>query len=207
MSSLKQQQIGVIYKIGAFLAFIMLGYLGLRGYKNSTEKLKINGCIEEVGAIMSATQKAYARQHNYYPLDYKQAISLNIIPRKMFRPGFTEAVNSYLGGIDLFYSSGNVENDNKAFEISFQGLSSMGCKALMRIHWTEGEQGDFIAVGGYSTPTPSGVLDDVLQGTQQNKIKKRNVYVASEVRYLSDDKVNAACGCKEDNCTVVWKFK
>ena len=42
MSGEKKQNVRMIFKVGAFLAFIMLGYLGIRSYKRSVEKLKIN---------------------------------------------------------------------------------------------------------------------------------------------------------------------
>ena len=106
MADFKKQKVGLIYKIAAFVAFLFLGYLGIRSYKESVEKLKINGCINELGEIIRNIQDMMGRNANgYQGLDYKLAVSLNFFPKQMFREGFNEAVNSYLGGVDLFYSS------------------------------------------------------------------------------------------------------
>ena len=48
MAEMKKQDVRMIFKIGGFLAFIMLGYLGIRSYKQSVEKLKINPFISSI---------------------------------------------------------------------------------------------------------------------------------------------------------------
>ena len=202
-----KQKVGTIYKIGAFLAFLMLGYLGIRSYKLSVEQLKTNGCINEIGDLVANIQNAYLSQPSYKGLEYKTAVSMNLIPKKMFKDGFKEAVNSYMGGVDLYQSSLNMEDDYKAFEVSFQGLSSMGCINLMRMPWDEGQNISFIAVAGYDRAMPSGVLDLILVDTPQEEIKKKNIFKSSEVRLAGSDKIEAACNCKKDTCTVVWKFR
>ena len=50
--SAKKQQVRLIFKLAAFGAFIMLGWLGIRNYKASVEKLKVNACIEELSEII-----------------------------------------------------------------------------------------------------------------------------------------------------------
>lgn len=207
MATKKKQKIGTIFQVGAWLAFIMLGYLGIRGYKNSVEKVKINRCIEEIGELSQNIQDAYRSQRNYGELDYKTAVRLNLFPKTMFRKGFKEATNGYLGGVDLFYSSMSEELPNHAFEVSFQGISRMGCEALIRMNWDGGAGTNLIAVAGYSTPTPSGVLDEIYPSTSQDEIKKRNIFKGSEAQFVGSDKIDAACGCRDDTCSVVWKFR
>lgn len=203
----KKQNVRLIYKVAGFIAFILLGYLGLRNYKLSVEKLKVNSCIEEVGELVSNIQRIYSAAHNYKDFDYNMAVTLGIIPQKMFREGIHDAVNSYIGGVDFFYSSLFEEDDNKAFEISFQGLSSFGCQQLMKIDWSDGQGGDFIAVAGYANPTPSGVLDTILYNDKQEDISLPNVFKGTNVRYAGADKIANACRCDGNNCSVVWKFK
>jgi len=202
----KQQKIGAIYKVGAFLAFIMLGYLGLRGYRNSVDQLKINGCIEEIGELVNNIQQAFRNEFDYGDLNYKYCVTLNLIPKKMLRADYNEAVNSYLGGVDMFYSSLHKIDDNKAFEISFQGLSPTACQALLKMQWDGGQNVSFIAVGGFPSPTPSGVLDEVLSSTKQDAIKSPNIFRASTVSFISNDRIKNACACTGNNCSVVWKF-
>ncbi len=203
----KTPQIKLIYKIAAFVAFILLAYLGLRSYKTSIEKMKINACIEEVGELVIKIQQAYSSARSYKDFDYKTAVSLHIFPPKMFKPGIKDAVNSYIGGIDVFYSSLYEVDDCKAFEIAFQGLSPMGCRELMRINWDEGTGADFIAVAGYPNPTPSGVLDEILYDKKQEDIKKQNIFKGTDVRFARADKIDNACKCDDNTCTVVWKFR
>lgn len=203
----KVQQVRLIYKIAGFIAFILLGYLGIRNYRLSVEKMKINECVEEVAELVANIQRIYSSSHSYKDFDYNTAVSLGIIPRKMFKEGINDAVNPYIGGVDVFYSSLFEEDDNKAFEISFQGLSPMGCRELMHTDWATMMGNDFIAVAGYANPTPSGVLDGILYNMKQEDIAQRNVYKAEVASFANLDDITNACKCDGHNCTVVWKFK
>jgi hypothetical protein len=204
MADKKKQDVRVIFKIGAFLAFIMLGYLGIRSYKLSVEKLKINQCTDEVMELAQNIQDAFRNQREYGEFDYKMAENMKLFPRKMRREGFSEMTNAFYGGVDVYYSSLDSVRNKSAFEISFQGLSSFGCKSLLRLDLNGI---GLIAAAGYSVATPSGVLDEIYPDTKQTDIRSRNQFIAKGIQYLSDDKVDGICNCKEDVCSVVWKFK
>lgn len=206
MTEQKKQNIGLIYKLGAFLAFLMLGYLGIRGYKDSVERLKINGCSDEIRELIMNIQDRFRGTRDYGTLDYKQAASMRLFPKSLMKEGYTEPVNSYNGGVDIYYSATSPEKNNGAYEISFQGLSQQGCVALMRLVLDDGTGQDYIAVAGYGTATPSGVLDEVYGDTPREKLKK-NVFKSTEVIYTDINLLKNACSCKELTCTVVWKFK
>ncbi len=204
----KKQKIGAIFQLGGWLAFIMLGYLGIRGYKNSVEKLKTNGCISEIIELSRNIQEYFLSQHNYGELDYKQVEKFNLFPKEMMRPGFREATNSYMGGVDIFYSSTSKESRNTAFEISFQGLSSYGCQALIVLNWDSSASGNLIAVAGYPTPVAAGVLDEIYVDTKSEDIKPRNIFKGSDAPYVGSDRIEAACKCSGDDiCSVIWKFR
>ncbi len=204
MAEMKKQDVRMIFKIGGFLAFIMLGYLGIRSYKQSVEKLKINQCTDQIMELTQNIQEAFRTQREYGEFDYKVANRMKLFPKSMIKEGFKEPVNAYMGGVDLYYSSTSEENNKMAFEISFQGLSKMGCMALMRLNL---DDLNIIAVGGYSTATPSGVLDEIYLDTKQSDIKSKNKFVGKGIQYLSDEKAKNVCNCKEDVCSVIWKFK
>lgn len=202
--SKQKQDVRIIFKVGAFLAFIMLGYLGIRSYKQSVEKLKTNQCTEQLMELVQNIQEAFRTQRDYGEFDYKVADRMKVFPKSMVREGFKERVNAYTGGVDLYYSSTSPESNKSAFEISFQGLSQMGCMALLRLNL---EDLNIIAVGGYPTATPSGVLDEIYLDTKQADIKGKNKFIGKGIQYLSNDKAKNACSCSEDVCSVVWKFK
>ncbi|MBO5038316.1 MAG: hypothetical protein J6C85_02515 [Alphaproteobacteria bacterium] len=203
MADFKKQKVGLIYKVAAFVAFLFLGYLGIRSYKESVEKLKINGCIDELGEIVRNVQDMMGRNASGYKgLDYNLAVSLQFFPKQMFREGFNEAVNTYLGGVDLFYSSLGEGNVDGAYEISFQGLSSMACKALIKLKFDT-----LIAVGAYPSATPSGVLDEIYLSTDPKDIKSRYIFKSEQTGFISENVLDDVCGCSDDTCTVVWKFR
>lgn len=202
-----KQKVRAIFQIGGWLAFIMLGYLGIRSYKLSVEKLKTNACIEEIETLSRNIQMYFQSQRDYGEFNYKQAVDFKLIPQSMFRQDFKEATNAYLGGVDFFYSSFATFNDKKSFEISFQGLSSYACRELVRMNWDSSDMTNLIAVGGYSVPTPSGVLDDIYPTTPQAEIKSRNIFKANEAPYVAIEKLESICDCSEDVCSVVWKFR
>lgn len=201
----KKQQVRMVFKLIAFGAFILLSYLGLRSYKRTVEMTKINGCIEEIAEISRNIQEKYVNQCNYENLDYKRAVILNVFPKAMFKEGFKEAVNSFNGGVDMFYSPLSESDVAGAFEISFQGLSEYACQYLIRMK-LDGE--NLIAVAGYPVATPSGVLDMVYSNTEQSDIKKHNIFRGNVAQFISDDQVKDVCQCYSgDTCTVVWKFR
>lgn len=207
MADAKKPKIGMIYKIGAFLAFVLLGYLGIRSYKLSVEKLKINGCIDEIGQIFMNAQDVFKNQNNYKTLDYKSAVKFNIIPKKMFREGGRgEAFNSYGGGVDIFATPLLAANDDKAFSVSFQGITSYGCQELVRTSFSDNP--DLIAVGAFPKATAADALDEVYSFTLQEDIKQKNIFLGSEAKYVSMDKLEKACACgRALTCTIIWKFK
>jgi len=202
MAKAAKQKIGTLYKVAAFLCMILLGYLGLRSYKMSVETLKSNACIDEVGALMQNIQQFFQNQVSYKGLDYKFIAASGIIPKNMFREGFNEALNSYMGGVDVFYSSLSESQPENAFEISFQGLSSFGCQKLIKIDWS----GMLIAVAGYPVPTPSGVLDNIYPGMDAKKVRK-NIFLGTDGMTAGSDRLEAACACRGNICSVVWKFR
>lgn len=206
MARNSKQQVRMIFKLAAFGSFIMLGYLGLRSYKQSVEKLKINGCIEEVIELTMNVRERFPN-NDYANLDYNTANRLNLFPKRMNKEGYREKVNSFFGGVDLFYSSLGEGLETKAFEVSFQGVSSWACKELIRLNWDGGMQTNVIAVAGYARATASGVLDTIYPETKQESIQRQNVYKGNVARFVSEDKLDYACSCGDDTCTVVWKFR
>lgn len=197
----------LIFKLGGFLAFIMLSYLGIRGYKASVEKLKINGCIEEVSELVRNVQYAYRSEYDYKTLDYERAVKMRLIPQKMFSRGEKDALNSFKGGMDIYYSSLHEKNDDKAFSVSFQGLSSNACKYLVTMPWDEGQNITMIAVGGFPIAQPSDILNRVYTMTKQKDIKSFNIFKSDYLSHVTMDELNRACSCQKNTCSVVWKFR
>lgn len=205
MAENKKQNVRMIFKIIAFLAFIMLGYLGIRNYKLSVEKLKINQCTDEIIELVHNIHDIYQNQNDYGEFDYKIADKMKVYPKRMIRQGIMEPTNAYLGGVDVYYSSTYPDKNKSAFEVSFQGLSQMGCMALLRLG--ELEELGLIAVAGYSSATPSGMLDEIYLDTKQADIKANHIFVAKSAPYIADERAEKICGCDDDVCTVVWKFR
>lgn len=203
----KKQKVRAIFQVGAWLAFLMLGYLGIRSYRLSVEKLKTNSCIDEIETLYMNIKGKYSVARDYDGLNYKLAVSLGVIPKSMMRKGFNEATNAYMGGVDFFYSSLSSTNKTGAFEISFQGLSRYGCMQLVKMNWNVDDASNIIAVAGYSVPTPAYVLDEVYPETQPKDIKSHNILKGNLAPYVGDDQLEKICGCKEDLCSVVWKFR
>lgn len=209
MAEEKKSDIRVIFKIGAFLAFIMLGWLGLRSYRLSIEKMKTNKCIEEIFNLSNNIRDAYANQRGEYgEIDYKTVESLRLFPKTMLnKEGIREATNSYLGGVDIYYSFSDENRRKGAFEISFQGLSSFACENLIKMDWGDQVNGMVIAVAGYSNATPAGPLEYIYPHMEQSDVKQRNIFIAKYAKNASTDKIKSACSCDGDFCSVVWKFK
>ena len=204
---MSKQQLKIISFIGVFIACIMLGYLGMRNYKTSVEKLKINKCIEEITHIVMKIKDKYRNARNYADLDYQMAVQLNIFSPQMLKNDYGEALHSYKGGIDIYYSAISKTNENGAFEVSFQGLSSYACQNLIQIEFNKYGGNMLIAVGGYSIAMPSGVLSEIYPEIKQRDIKENNIFISSEIKYISKEKLENICNCQKNTCTVVWKFR
>ena len=203
----KASKVRLIYKLGGFLAFIMLSYLGIRGYKISVEKMKINGCIEEISELVRNVQHAYRSEYNYGTLDYNQAVKMRLIPQKMFKKDGRDALNSFNGGIDIYYSSLHEKNDDKAFSVSFQGLSANACRTLLTMPWDEGQNITMIVVGGFPIAQPSDILNRVYTMTKQKDVKSFNIFKSDYLSQITTEELNRACSCPKNTCSVVWKFR
>ena len=207
MAEGKKQQVRTIIWIIAFLGFIMLSYLGIRSYRISVEKMKINQCREDLIEIVMNIQDKYRNQRNYGEFDYNKAVTMKVIPKRMFHTGIKDAVHSYMGGIDFFYSSLDIYSPYSAFEVSFQGISKMACMELFKMDWGTNSGDTLIAVAAFTSPTASGQLDEIYPGTKQVDIKKKNIYMANDARFIADDKLDSICNCSGDKCSLVWKFR
>lgn len=203
----KKQQVRLVFKLAAFGGFIMLGYLGIRSYRLSVEKLKINACIEEISELSQNIQERFMNQHYYGEIDYNTVDKMSLFPKRMFKPGYREALNAYGGGVDIFYSPLYEGDKYNGFEISFQGISNMACRELIKSQINASSLNNVVAVAGYGIPTPSGVLDEVYVNTPQNKITNHNIFKSETISMLTEEKLNNACTCKELTCSVVWKFR
>lgn len=200
----KKQQVRLVFKLAAFGAFIMLGWLGIRNYRASVEKMRTDKCIEEIGEIVMNMQDKFS-SGRFNDLDYKLAAKLQIFPKSMFREGSKEALNSYMGGVDIFYSALSEGMYYSAWEISFQGLSQFACINLIKMNWTNAQ---LVAVAGYGRATPSGVLDEIYPETIQDDIKQRNIFKGNLAPFIDEYRLEETCSCGGENvCTVVWKFR
>lgn len=204
---MSKSQLKIISFIGVFIACIMLGYLGMRNYKVSVEKLKTNKCIEEITKIVLITKERFRNQNSYGNLDYNEAVKLNLFPSSMLKNNYGEAMHSYKGGVDIYYSSISKEKENSAFEVSFQGLSSYACEKLIQVDFNAYGGDILIAVGGYSTSMPSGTLSEIYLDTKQRDINNKNVFIASEIKYIPQEQLENVCNCQKNTCTVIWKFR
>ncbi len=193
----------MVFKLAAFGAFIMLGWLGIRNYRASVEKMHVNKCIEDINEIVLNVQDKF-NSGKYDGLDYKMAANLQIFPKRMFREGSREALNSYMGGVDIFASPLGEGMYDRAWEVSFQGLSQTGCIELIRMNWS-GPM--LVAVAGYGQPMPSGVLDTIYPETKQDDIKQRNIFKGNLAPFIDDYRLEEACCCDGNYCSVVWKFR
>lgn len=196
----------MIFKLAAFGAFIMLGYLGLRGYGSSIDKLVLNRCVEDIFEITLNVRECFPNG-DYADLDYNLALASGVFPKRMVKGGRGEVVNPFNGGVDIFYSSLNENAPTKAFELSFQGVNRRVCKELIRINLT-GDSHNLIAVAGFAQPMPSGTLDAIYYETKQVDIKESNIFKGDVAHFVSDERLDKACGCgREDICSVIWKFR
>ena len=207
MAEGKKQQVRTIIWVVAFLGFIMLSYLGIRSYRISVEKMKINQCRDDLIEIVMNMQDKYRNQRNYGEFDYVKAVAMKIIPKRMFHTGIKDAIHSYMGGIDFFYSGLDIYNPYSAYEVSFQGISKMACMDLFKMDWGTNSGDTLIAVAAFTSPTASGQLDEIYPGMKQADIKKKNIYMANDARFIADDKLENICNCSGDKCSLVWKFR
>ena len=207
MSGNKKQDVRLIFQVAAWLAFIMLGWLGIRSYKLSVEKLKTNQCIDEIFSLSNNIREAYSKQVEYDEIDYALVDRLGLVPKSMRREGFKEATNAYFGGVDIYYSFIDENRRRGAFEISFQGLSAFACENLIKMDWGDQTGSTVIAVAGYNRATPSGTLDHIFPNMEQNEIRERNIFLVKYAKNVASEKIKQVCNCETNTCSVVWKFK
>ncbi|MBR2299883.1 MAG: hypothetical protein IJ870_04845 [Alphaproteobacteria bacterium] len=173
------EMLGVLAIIGVLSAG------GLAGYSKAMFKHKLNNTMDQLTMLVTNIRTMYGTQDSYKDLSNVQAVSLGIVPAAMKgtakaavapqgkegEDGYVagsaasqELVNPFKGTVTIEPSGATAKGDNRAFTVTYAGLPTEACIALVTADWGAGAGSGFIAVAAGSEKIEDALVGSGLGG-------------------------------------------
>lgn len=194
----------MIEMLGVLAIIGVLSVGGIAGYTKAMNKYRTNKVIDQLTMIVTNIRTLYAMQRNYDGLDNDVAWNVGVIPDEM-----TSSVENAFGGAVTISESGKfASDDDKAFTVTFGGLTKEACVALATGDWGSGHSAGLIGVGANNggqnaTDTVSSLY---LQADGSCPTSNAtNCYINLP---LSVVEASNECNCEagSNSCVVSWKY-
>ena len=192
----------MIEMLGVLAIIGVLSVGGIAGYSKAMMKFKINKTIDQISQISQNIRTLYARQRNYGNLSSRILYKANLAPREMFEGGSGDysMTNAFGGSVDIGTRGKNVDGDNKAFFIHFNGLPEEACIELMTQDWGSDTGSGLIAVGTFN-------VSFYYVGCSGDADKGIACPGGAEVSVpMPVDVAVDTCNCSETGCTFELKY-
>ena len=133
----------MIEMLGVLAIIGVLSVGGIAGYTKAMNKYRTNKVIDQVTMIVTNIRTLYAMQRNYNGLTNGVAWNVGAIPDEM-----TSSVTNAFDGAVTIAPSKKVsgDQDNKAFTVTFGGLTKEACVALATGDWGSGHSAGLIGI-------------------------------------------------------------
>ena len=210
----------MVEMLGVLAIFGLLSVIGISGFSKAMTKYKITKLTDDIAMIVANTRTRYSQQNDYEELNNASAISIGLVPDEMVKykdDGTLEGIiNSYNGKVWIIAAKASkTDTDKKAFIFSFNGLSKEACIALATNDWGSGYSSGIIALraDSGSLGTSDADAEEIMENDNYNAGCDGAVspYVACPGgKTLSipmpPTTATLACGCKSNECAVIFKY-
>ena len=160
MTMIKTNESGrsMIEMLGVLAIIGVLSVGGIAGYSKAMNKFKTNKVADNVSMLVANIKTLYAQQKTYADLDNASAVSMGVVPDEL---GTTsDLTNAFNGKVYISKADSTTDNDDKAFNIVFDGLSREACITLATNDWGSGYSSGLIAIAAQGTSIGNKVLND-----------------------------------------------
>ena len=160
MTMIKTNEFGrsMIEMLGVLAIIGVLSVGGIAGYSKAMNKFKTNKVADNVSMLVANIKTLYAQQKTYNGLTNQTAVNMGVVPDEL---GTTsDLTNAFNGKVYISAADSTTENDDKAFNIVFDGLSREACITLATNDWGSGYSSGLIAIAAQGTSIGNNVLSD-----------------------------------------------
>ena len=160
MTMIKTNESGrsMIEMLGVLAIIGVLSVGGIAGYSKAMNKFKTNKVADNVSMLVANIKTLYAQQKTYHGLTNQTAVDMGVVPDEL---GTTsDLTNAFNGKVYISTADSTTDNDDKAFNIVFDGLSREACITLATNDWGSGYSSGLIAIAAQGTSIGNKVLND-----------------------------------------------
>ena len=160
MTMIKTNESGrsMIEMLGVLAIIGVLSVGGIAGYSKAMNKFKTNKVADNVSMLVANIKTLYAQQKTYHGLTNQTAVDMGVVPDEL---GTTsDLTNAFNGNVYINTADSTANNDDKAFNIVFDGLSREACITLATNDWGSGYSSGLIAIAAQGTSIGEKVLND-----------------------------------------------
>lgn len=150
----------MIEMLGVLAIIGVLSVGGIAGYSKAMNKFKTNKVADNVSMLVANIKTLYAQQKTYHGLTNQTAVDMGVVPDEL---GTTsDLTNAFNGKVYISTADSTTDNDDKAFNIVFDGLSREACITLATNDWGSGYSSGLIAIAAQGTSIGNKVLNDTI---------------------------------------------
>ncbi len=148
----------MIEMLGVLAIIGVLSVGGIAGYSKAMNKFKTNKVADNVSMLVANIKTLYAQQKTYAGLTNESAVAMGVVPDEL---GTTkDLTNAFNGKVYINTADSTNDDDNKAFNIVFDGLSREACITLATNDWGSGYSSGLIAMAAQGSEIGDKVLSD-----------------------------------------------
>lgn len=171
MTMIKTNESGrsMIEMLGVLAIIGVLSVGGIAGYSKAMNKFKTNKVADNVSMLVANIKTLYAQQKTYNGLTNQTAVDMGVVPDEL---GTTaDLTNAFNGKVYISTADSTTDDDDKAFNIVFDGLSREACITLATNDWGSGYSSGLIAIAAQGTSIGNKVLNDKIGCTGSNSVQ------------------------------------
>ena len=193
MTMIKTNEFGrsMIEMLGVLAIIGVLSVGGIAGYSKAMNKFKTNKVADNVSMLVANIKTLYAQQKTYNGLTNQTAVDMGVVPDEL---GTTsDLTNAFNGNVYISTADSTTDNDDKAFNIVFDGLSREACITLATNDWGSGYSSGLIAIAAQGTSIGNKVLNDKIGCTGGTSVQFKTASSGSsntQTKTLSSDAVS-----------------
>ena len=204
MTMIKTNESGrsMIEMLGVLAIIGVLSVGGIAGYSKAMNKFKTNKVADNVSMLVANIKTLYAQQKTYHGLTNQTAVDMGVVPDEL---GTTsDLTNAFNGKVYISTADSTTNNDDKAFNIVFDGLSREACITLATNDWGSGYSSGLIAIAAQGTSIGNKVLNDKIGcngGTSVNLETESSNSKNTQTKTSSSDAVSPMAGSEGSTST------
>jgi Tfp pilus assembly protein PilE len=214
----------MIEMLGVLAIIGVLSVGGIAGYSKAMNKYRTNKVADNISMIVTNIRTLYAQQTNFNGLDNSTAIDMGVIPDELGTDSASGTLTNVFNGsvyVNAVYLGNTAqEASEKAFQVTFNGLSKEACVTLATNDWGSNYSSGLVAIEAANAASgltknsmdDSGKTEATTHSWKCTGTKTGGDSIACPGGSVLETPMNvataaAACACGTDStCAIALKF-